>query len=403
MMLTPPFILAARRTIAVCLFLQFLLSWELWTATTRDFPFVPLISFFPSDALSFLVLPAFLVASIGLMLLIFQPHRSMGLWCLLLPLGWLLLHDSTRLQVWLYHQVGLLILLFVGKERTCFWPRLAITMLYFWSGFHKLNVYFIEDTFPWFMEQAGPFSFLGAHSWAAILVAVFEMSIGAALVWKRTRPWAAVLGIGFHFIILYLLSPLGHHWNEVVWPWNLAMIILLYLLFLRDQEEKTLLNPLPELKANSFYFFSLLLLLLPGLNAFRLWDEQLSFKMYAGTNPEGVFYFDERDQSCFEAAPIAHRSPSLSGPIMLRFIFDDFAFQELKVPPYASERSLKQIAQYFCQCLQYPQHGGVEILWVDPWNKDQTEFKDYPCSLLMRTNKNESSTLNHGGTLEEMD
>jgi len=358
----------------------------LWTSVNRAFPFVPFLTFWPRE-FDLFTFPVFILLLLGLLILLIRPDKNIGLWCFGFSLLFLLLQDLTRLQVWVYHLTWLLFLLFLKKDQQDLWPRLAMLALYFWSGFHKLNLYFLSDTFPWFLEKAGIFSFLGEYQILGLLVALFELGIAFGLYWPKTRKWAAIIAIAFHVVVLFLLGPFGHNWNEVVWPWNLAMMILLYCFFIQEEKSGSL-NPFPAIRGYYFYLLPFVfLLILPGFNAFRLWDEQLSFKMYAGTNPEGIFYFDQRDQNCFSNAPIIHRSLSPAGHHTGRFILDDFAFQELKVPPYASERRLQQVGQYFCNCLTYPQHAGLEILWVHPWDKDREKLMDYSCLELLRENK----------------
>ena len=43
-----------------------------------------------------------------------------------------------------------------------------------------------------------------------------------------------------HLFILIAIGPLGRNFNVVVWPWNLAMIAFLLILFFRRTDEPTL-------------------------------------------------------------------------------------------------------------------------------------------------------------------
>lgn len=54
------------------------------------------------------------------------------------------------------------------------------------------------------------------------------------------RPAAFYCGIAMHVFILLVLGPVGHRFNVVIWPWNLAMIVFLFILFFRRTEEPAL-------------------------------------------------------------------------------------------------------------------------------------------------------------------
>lgn len=374
----------AIRCISICLFVQLLLTKTLWS-TTHDFlPLAPFFDALPLDVLSPILPFIYGLILLSLLLITLFPKRYFLIDLFLVLAGLMVLQDLNRLQVWFYHLSTLLLLLRWSEQREAVGQmvQFVVIALYFWSGLHKLNSYFIEDTFPWFFEAAGPLAFLGSYKSLAIVTALLESAIGVALFFAKSRKVGIFLGIIFHLLVLLLLGPLGHNWNEVVWPWNICMMSLLYLLFAHSSANSTIsinkmLRTQPIL-ALPFLLFAIF----PSLNAFGYYDEQLSFKMYSGTNPEAIFYIDERDDTCFPKAEFIIGGFDEQTTATTRFLLDELAFAQLKTAPYASERTFKSMAKKYCTCLQYPQSGGLEILMVNPWRKDEEVIKRFSCDEL---------------------
>ena len=104
-----------------------------------------------------------------------------------------------------------------------------------------------------------------------------EAGIGVGLL-TRYRNWAVILALGMHAFILFCIGPLGHDWNTVVWPWNVAMAAFVVLLFWRTGDispKKILLLS----RRRPSYLHAVVLVLfavMPLLGLFGLWDSYLS-------------------------------------------------------------------------------------------------------------------------------
>jgi hypothetical protein len=162
------------------------------------------------------------------------------------------------------------------------------------------------------------------------------------------------------------------------------MIVLLYFLFYKN-EDSIFKNIFENLRTNpSFSIVIFLFGIMPIFNFFGAWDEQLSFKMYSGVSPEGIFYYHEQQTKCLPSKvkeKFVHVTPSTK---MQRIILNDWIFFELKVAPYKSRKRLLQVGKELCLCFEKPELAGLELLEVDRWNKEKDKITSFPCSELLR-------------------
>ncbi len=233
----------------------FALSPKLWLSE-RVYPFTPVWSFIkptapPSDYIIFFALIALLIAA-GI-----APRRE--LWIAIFALLALLaLQDQSRWQPWFYQYVAMLLAIaLAGRKRpetalnTC---CLIVAATYVWSGLAKLNSNFMGDTFPWLLAPfigAWPASAQWFVRHLAFVASIVECGAGVGLIFRRFRPAALSCAIAMHVFILITIGPLGRDFNVVVWPWNLAMIAFLLILFFRRTEEPA---PRDIIWGNAFAF-----------------------------------------------------------------------------------------------------------------------------------------------------
>jgi hypothetical protein len=108
--------------------------------------------------------------------------------------------------------------------------RLQIALVYTFAGIAKINADWLLHGQPlniWLSARTD-LPFLGiffaqewAHdtmSWGSV---VFELSVVCLLLWKRTRLWAYVLLVGFHFLT-FVLFPIG------MFPWIMMVATTLF-------------------------------------------------------------------------------------------------------------------------------------------------------------------------------
>src|SRR5919112_53470 len=230
-----------RAAIAVAFLSGVALSPRLWLTNDREYPIVPVADFVPRlGAPCEAIVVGGLVASLAAVATLPRSRVPIAL-ALGLALS-LALFDQNRWQPWVYQYLLMLAALAMvppnARERSrraqaalavC---AFIVVAVYFWSGLSKVGAAFRLDVFPWLLEPlVGPTA--GLLEPVGYVVPVIEMSIGLGLAWRRTRPYAVVGAFLMHTFILLSIGPLGHQWNTVVWPWNIAMVAFVFFLFWR--------------------------------------------------------------------------------------------------------------------------------------------------------------------------
>ena len=310
-----------------------LFSVKLWVST-RAYPLVPLLDFvpplpYPLDYVLFGLFGALLVG-----VLLFRGRLAGVFVVAALALAALLvLQDQSRLQPWFYQYsfmlaaVGLSNLGRLSTEAAMNACRLIVAFTYLWSGLQKAHVSFAENVYPWLIEPltsrlpSGVASVLESGAYA---VPVLETAIGFGLLVRPLRSLAVVGATLMHAFILFSIGPWGHDWNSVVWPWNLAMVAFVLILFWRAPDNPSLLT-LVKPRGSAFRAAVLILFaLMPALNFFGLWDSYLSSSLYSGSTEEGYVYASD-------------------GSSRVRTGISSMAMEEMNVPAYPEERIYKRV------------------------------------------------------------
>jgi DoxX len=352
-----------KYTLCAAMLCGFMLSPKLWL-TARNYPQVPVWDRLPDlpTPWDWLVLGLLLV-TLGAIVGGNRPRLALLMFVALAAI-WSL-WDQTRWQPWFYQYLFMFAALACGSaldnpERsqaslnTC---RLIIVGTYFWSGLQKVNWNFAQSDFPWLMapllkhlpESWHPF--IGSTAWA---VAFAECAIGLGLLIGPLRPLAVIGAVSMHLLILYCLGPWGRGWNTVVWPWNVAMMVFVVVLFGRTRQ----LMPWQILWPRRFLFARLVLLLfgiLPLLNFFDCWDSYLSAALYSGNTPDARIFISEDvlDQLPNDVkyhVRLGGKTPEDLDPDC-RYEVDvgGWSMAELNVPSYPAERVYRGLARRLAQ------------------------------------------------------
>ena len=347
-------------TLCAAMLCGFMLSPRLWL-TARTYPHAPVW-----DALPALPTPwdwlllGLLLVTLGIIIGRDRPRPALlafvtlaGLWSL-----W----DQTRWQPWFYQYLFLFAALAFGADperrqaslNAC---RLIIAGTYFWSGLQKANWTFAHEDFPWLMGPllkqlpASWHEFIGGHAWGAALA---ESVIGLGLLVWPLRPVAIVGALVMHLLILFNLGPWGHAWNTVIWPWNVAMMMFVVLLFTRTRP----LKPWHILWPRRFPLARVTLLLfgiMPLFNFFDCWDSYLSAALYSGNTPDARIFInqevldrlpDDVRQHVYERQPSAD-DPEPDCPYEVNVL--SWSLAEMNVPPYPAERVFRALARRLAQ------------------------------------------------------
>ena len=316
---------------------------RLWL-NTRDYPLLPVASWYPIvpgpwDKVVFGLVMLSLLAA-------FRFYRSSVMFFLGAAL-FLYGGDQTRGQPWLY-LYWLMLLATLAPERTALAAcRFILSAVYFWGGLQKFNPKFYA-TIPAFFSQ--PLADLGLPDFlvssfrgAVVAAPIVEVFIGLALWIPRARGLAIALVVMLHGSTLLVLGPLGHKYNFVVWPWNLAMIGLVIALFPADG----IVRVWRDLRASRGAVAGVMLVcLLPGLSYRGWWDSSFSFALYSQSQAMADVFLTERVRDelppplrdCVQPLRQAY-DPNLQGP----FLFDHqaWAFHAVGVPPLMEVRGYR--------------------------------------------------------------
>jgi hypothetical protein len=321
-------------------------SIPLWLAS-REYPLLPVASWWPVlrspwDA----VLLAILLGSLLLAGWFFRPAVIVFL---ILSL-FLVLSDQNREQPWFYMYALLLLALMFRSPISLTLCRLIISAVYIWGGVQKINPVFFKVVPVWFVSPATKWlspELVSLFQWTVAAAPAIEIFIGFALWWQPVRKLAIGAVCAVHVLALIFLGPWGHGYNLVVWPWNLAMIAIVILLFPRGRLER----PISTLnRCWPAWALAVLVCVLPTLSYTGKWDSYLSFSLYSGSLATADIYVTEsfRERLPEKLKRFTHALQTYNEEVQGPYVFDhqSWAMAELGVPPLPEPRAYRNTWTY---------------------------------------------------------
>jgi uncharacterized membrane protein YphA (DoxX/SURF4 family) len=217
------------------------ISYRAWVSVGsfgRWFPLVPFLRELPPLSAPWDVAHVGLVVMVLIACAVWSENRGLKFLAMAATAS-LVMFDQTRFQPWLYQYMMMLGVLactraeYAPDERFALGSlRLIVASIYIFSGLHKINYGFVYESAPWLLK---PLRSLLPESipinWMCWLMPGAEIALGLLLAWPGARKPGVILAIAMHLSILLLLGPFGLDYNEVVWPWNLAMMVIVFVLF----------------------------------------------------------------------------------------------------------------------------------------------------------------------------
>jgi len=305
----------------------------------------------------------------------------------LVALALLVLRDQSRLQPWAWEYALLLVGLMTPGLATC---RAIVISLYFWSGLQKLNMTFATRTW---LEVTG--GHLPHFAW--IVIPLGEIAVVAALMFERTRRAAVIAAIALHASIVLML--IASDENSVVWPWNIALAGVVFVLFRLDSGQQTadserqIADSRQQIAKSSRAVLPLSAVrcplsptqwalvtvagVLPILSFVGCWDSYLSGALYSG-NTEQAIVIVTPDVVSRLPALIARNTWRESAP---RFIdLNRWSYDELNVPAYPADRVFREVATEVCR--HYVDDGALRILGRPGTLSGARTSTTVPCSEL---------------------
>ena len=371
-------------------FSTMLFSFKLWVHT-REFPNIPINRQLPDIAYPFDYL-LFGLALLFLVALFFQRKQRWILGFLAIAL-FLCAFDQMRWQPWFYQYLLLFALLlivhspFSSKKREMIVftvAALICSAMYFWSGVHKLNEGFINYVYPYILETFGAEidKTKMIHTLMAYGMALTELGIGLALLWKPSRKYAIIAALLMHFFILVVLGPFGRSENLIIVPWNLAMMALVLVVFYKNDLISLQSLCLPSrLSVNiARWGIVMLVVVMPLFSHFGMWDYYLSNTLYAGKTSRLMVVLPKEYEEKLPASVKQHTKAVSNTPLFVYINSDVWALEELKVPVYPQTRVHYQIVNYFCDYFSQWDNRGLLFRIDSRWDSqkvlEQFECKD---------------------------
>ncbi|MDQ3833954.1 MAG: hypothetical protein M3315_10020 [Actinomycetota bacterium] len=364
----------------------FLLSVELW-GVSRTYPLTPVLESLPAvpPLLSQIWFVALLILLVAIVV-IRRPRQYILAFVVLA--GLLSLFDQSRWQPWFYQYLFMFVALALypwrdqdpeKREAVLNICRLIVASTYFWSGLQKLNVNFVEDLFPWLVEPLVallPGSTGELVRPLGITVPFIEAGIGIGLL-TRFRNVAVILALGMHVFILFCIGPLGYGWNTVVWPWNLAMMLFVVILFWQTENCSPGKILLPKTTIHGLVL--LLFGLMPLFSFFDLWDAYLSASLYSANTKSATIYVSEAEKNNLpkKIRDLALKSEANGTNILS---ITDWSWEELNVPFYPESRVFRNVAKHVCSYVGNPSEVKLVIKGKPAPINGTRQAESYDCS-----------------------
>ena len=332
-----------------------LLSYKLWLSD-RFFPLTPVFDFLPSisNPVDWGVI---YIVAVFIALNFVYPSGKKLLFILIAVLFILALLDQNRWQPWFFQYFFMLTafaitshskLIFDETETRLKILQLIIAGVYFWSGIGKFNSGFYNEVVPWLTHPF--YQFLPKNldfiiEYFTFSIPFIELFVGIGLFHRKTGKMAIIFAIITQLFILITLSPLGYNYNFVMWPWNIAMIFFVVLLFF-NLPVVSLSNLKVLLKSHAVKMIFLLFWLMPFLNLFNLWPAYLSSSFFSGNTNEGTVYLSDKSAS-FLPQQLTNYLDNENTPNIINI--KSWSMKELNVPAYPEKRVFNSIKNYFYQ------------------------------------------------------
>jgi hypothetical protein len=370
-----------KASIVIAFITGILLSPKLWISDGRFFPMLKPFEIIPSltSPVDIILISLFVVLCF---LWLFYENRIIGLMAIG-SLAAMLLQDQMRWQPWVYLYF-LLLIPFLLQSNNVTSRRLVLICLqwivagvYIWSGIHKWNINFLDGTFAHIIKSSG----IGAEfqTWkkAGYIIPFIEVSTGLALITPKFRKAGIYIAIITHVVILLYLSSAALEPNSIVYPWNIAMIVLVYLLFWNTND--TLFVTFREIQVNFLLLIPVVMIwLFPLLNLFGYWDHYLSFSLYS-SKPSRFYVAIEKGEIHKIDKRLKDYFADIQGLQGGQLIdVDKWAFSQLNVPFYPEMRLFKKLSTEFCDL-------GIDqdkLIFLELYHSNGTLYNKFTCQEL---------------------
>jgi hypothetical protein len=326
-----------------------------WPGEGRTFPLLPLFDFLNGTPVYVNWIPAMGLFFSCILYAMGRLTARVFLPVVLLCAATLCVLDLNRLQVWLWMWLLLWVVDALDTRRGApsGFQQWVLAGMYFWSGLFKMTPWF-QTNFDWFCEAFALTQPLSGNVVLPYITGAVEALAGLLLLFPATRKVGKWVITALHVYILLVLGPLGHHWNRVVWPWNVAMIGWVWCYFSGHER----VRPAP---AAGYWVVGVVVWLMPVLNKWQWWPESLSWKMYSNTHREASII-----------APNGNPCPALASvwpADQINLEVSKWATHDLQSPPFNSMANFKNALRYVRACGR--DSVDLEVLTVGWWDQEE--------------------------------
>ncbi|MFY0482995.1 hypothetical protein ACI6PS_10325 [Flavobacterium sp. PLA-1-15] len=343
-----------------------IISFKVWTID-RYFPVAPVFDFLSFPNQFHLILYA--ISLIGIASIFLFPNEKIIL------IGVIILElfscslDYMRWQPWEYQYLLTLVFFLFAKDRKKFLSLFTFLLAatYVFSGIHKFSGSFLYT----FWDKIVLYRLFGLsysefmnplYHYSGLMLSVVEVAIGVGILFVRTRKYFALVAIIMHLIIVLIFGPSGLNYNIIIFPWNLAMMALVGVLFYKNAEPNFSLSFFrSKLNVGAFLFVGVM----PVLCLFGKWDDYLSFNLYSGNIKTLVVCVEDLEE-------YPELKPYQSTARSSRYCNDSYlintttwALDELKVAVYPEERVFRKLQESFEG--KYPKVKKTFVYYTYPY------------------------------------
>jgi len=274
------------------------------------------------------------------------------------------IQDIVRFQPW-FHMFCFVTLV----AAFCKYPQFGLNALrimvcgvYFWAGFHKLNMTFFTNVMPWFLAPIYHPEFDWLFKLAAFITPFFEAGIGILLLFKRWRFVATLMAFTMLIMVFVCLGPYGRSWGTVIPLWNIWLFLMELRLFLSPTLREN--AALIDYKFEKMSVISTVMFVIaPTIAIFVPAYGRLGFKIFSGNT--------------ITAQIILAPEESLS---QRRFLFKGMVKKDnrlaFKVPIYHTEYAYHMRGRAIYPYLDYPSDAKLRIYSPPPFYSRQSEYTD---------------------------
>ncbi|WP_288244397.1 hypothetical protein [uncultured Chryseobacterium sp.] len=194
-----------------------------------------------------------------------------------------------------------------------------------------------------------------------LLIPIIEVALAILLLISKSKKVISYLLIMMHFGILIFIGPLGVKYNSVVWPWNLAMIFILIIVYSKPVEfsKKIVLSNL---------YWMILWFVMPVLSLFGSWYQYFSFNLYSGKGDQMYICILGNEK---ELQPYFEPQDSVFCKGKAGVNLQNWALKEIKSAPIPETQIYEKIAAYLKKKYGKDQ---VKIILYHPKSRTRTEL-----------------------------